>query len=165
MSGSSRAKWCRAIYLSVGPGAEPASDFTIGKIRVDTDTAGATIVATTVTNTGGRALDLAGELSLSDGPALDTGPFRTPRSTTLGIGESTELTIPLDDRIPGGTWKATLTLASGQVEHTRTQQITLPGDAPPADDGGFPLLPVLLAGGASIAVGAAAIALLRRRAR
>lgn len=56
------------VYLSVGPGGEPASDITIRSFTAERDAAGTPVVQLTVRNTGGRALDLTGELTLSDGP-------------------------------------------------------------------------------------------------
>jgi hypothetical protein len=148
------------IYLSVGPGGEPASAFTISRMQTTRDDEGRITVTATIRNTGKRALDLAGELTLHDGPAgLDARPFRAVQSTTLAIGASTELMIPLDERIPSGPWEATLTLTSGRTERTRTDRVVLPGDT---DTNGGPSAPWPL--GAALLVAAAAVHLRRRLA-
>lgn len=56
------------IYLSVGPGGEPPSDFEITDLTAQRDDEGRPSIIAQVHNTGGRALDLRGELRLTDGP-------------------------------------------------------------------------------------------------
>src|SRR5213076_2151068 len=77
------------VYLSVGEGEEPVSDFTIDALTARRDEDSVPIVETTVTNTGGRAIDLAGSLSLANGPgSLNAGPFDVQIGTTLAPGDS-----------------------------------------------------------------------------
>jgi hypothetical protein len=116
------------VYLSVGPGGPPAADFVIESITTERSTTGIPIVMATVRNTGGRALDLSGALTLRNGPGgLRAGPFPARLGITLGIGESDLVTIELDPRIPSGPWEAELTLASGLDERTSRNVITFPG--------------------------------------
>ena len=101
------------VYLSVGPGGEPPSDFKITELRASRSD-GAPEVTAIVRNTGGRALDLSGKLVLDDGPgALRAGPFPATLGTTLGIGATDAVSVKLDKAIPPGPWKAKLTLESG----------------------------------------------------
>jgi hypothetical protein len=115
------------VYLDIGPGGEPPSDFEITSLTPGRMPDGEPEVLAQVRNTGQRALDMTGTLSLSDGPAsLSAGPFPARLGTTLGIGDSEAVTVPLDQRIPDGPWKVRLTLASGMVEHTVTATLTFP---------------------------------------
>lgn len=115
------------VYLDIGPGGEPPSDFEITSLTPGRMPDGEPEVLAQVRNTGQRALDMSGTLSLSDGPAsLSAGPFPARLGTTLGIGDSEAVTVPLDQRIPNGPWNVRLTLASGMVEHTVTATLTFP---------------------------------------
>lgn len=115
------------IYLSVGPGGEPASDFEITALRAQRTDAGAPQVAATVRNTGGRAIDLSGSLRLSDGPGgLSAGPFNAELGRTLGIGESEPVLIDLDKAIPNGPWTARLVMKAGLLEKDAEAKLTFP---------------------------------------
>jgi hypothetical protein len=117
------------MYLSVGPGGEPASDFTVSTLTPERDDHGAPAVTAHVTNTGGRALDLAGQLDLSDGPGgLRAGPFDAD-VRTVGIGKTGDVRIPLDKALPAGPWKGRLVMRSGRVEHAVEATFTFPAAA------------------------------------
>jgi hypothetical protein len=121
------------VYLSVGPGGEPASDFVVDSLTAARDAKGRPMVLARVRNTGGRALDLSGSLRLSKGPgALSAGPFPATLGTTLGIGQSGPVAVPLDKALPAGPWLATLDLRSGELERKVEGTITFP-DAPSAE--------------------------------
>ena len=118
------------IYLSVGEGREPASDFEIRSLTARRDRDGRKQVTAQVRNTGGRALDMSGELELKDGPGgLSAGPFDARLGTTLGIGLTGDVTVDLDEAIPDGPWLARLTLQSGELERTAEATITFPREA------------------------------------
>jgi hypothetical protein len=123
------------IYLSVGPGAEPASNFAIDTFTAQRNSDGTPVVKAQVHNTGGRALDLSGELRLSDGPGgLSGGPFPAKLGTTLAIGEAAPVSVVLDKQLPNGPWQASLTLKSGLLERSASAKITFPnaGSSGPA---------------------------------
>jgi hypothetical protein len=102
------------VYLSVGPGGAPASAFSIESFTAERDASGTPLIEANVRNTGGRALDLRGTLTLTDGPAgLTAGPFPVSLGTTLAIGDVEPVTIGLDKQLPAGPWEAHLTLTSG----------------------------------------------------
>ena len=114
------------VYLSVGPGGEPASDFEIDSLTPGRNAKGRPFVQAQVTNTGGRALDLEGTLRLTDGPGgLSAGPFELS-SGTLAPGDSEKLPVVLDKRTPAGPWKARLVMSSGLLEKRATAEITFP---------------------------------------
>lgn len=118
------------MYLSVGEGEEPASDFEIESLTAARTDDGAPVVQALVRNTGGRALDMSGELSLSDGPGgLSAGPFPAELGSTLGIGASEPVEVRLSPELPDGPWKATITLRSGTLERSAEATITFPDEA------------------------------------
>ncbi|MGB8651176.1 MAG: hypothetical protein WCD35_11000, partial [Mycobacteriales bacterium] len=115
------------VYLSVGPGGEPASDFVINSLTAARDRTGRPYVLAQVHNTGGRALDLSGTLRLTDGPGgLSAGPFDARLGTTLGIGQTEPVTVVLDKALPPGPWLATLDLRSGLLRRRAKATITFP---------------------------------------
>ena len=123
------------IYLSVGNGATPKSDFTVTELQAQRTADGVPSVLAEVQNIGQRALDMSGSLSLSNGPGgLSAGPFPAKLGTTLGIGQTEPVTVVLPQAITGGPWTAKLTLRSDLVSHTVTGAITFPAagkSAPP----------------------------------
>lgn len=115
------------VYLSVGGGAAPATDFTINSITAARDLSGTPYVRALVHNTGGRALDLSGSLDLTSGPGgVRAGPFPAKLGTTLGIGQTEPVTIRLDRNIPSGPWIATVTLTSDQITREAKGTISFP---------------------------------------
>jgi hypothetical protein len=115
------------VYLSVGPGGEPPTDFVVQSLTAERDKEGRPVVEATVENTGGRALDLSGELRLAEGPGgLSAGPFEVKLGTTLAIGAREPVSVALDKALPAGPWKATITLRSSITERTASGVITFP---------------------------------------
>ncbi|WP_108668200.1 hypothetical protein [Euzebya rosea] len=115
------------VYLSVGPGGAPPIDFEIVSILPARDDDGRPGLDTLVRNTGGRAIDLSGELQLADGPGGTTaGPFDVALGTTLPPGEEGTVTARLGAALPDGPWRADMTLRSGLVERMATARLTFP---------------------------------------
>ncbi|MFI7603680.1 hypothetical protein ACIBTV_00970 [Micromonospora sp. NPDC049366] len=115
------------MYLDVGPGGEPASDFAIGELRPARDPGGEPSISAQVTNTGGRALDLSGQVTLSEGPAGSrAGPFAVTRGTTLAPGESGQVSARLPAELPNGPWKVEVALESGRIKKTASGRIEFP---------------------------------------
>jgi hypothetical protein len=118
------------MYVSVGEGPEPITDFRIDNLVASRDADARPVVAAKVTNTGRRAIDLSGELELTDGPgSLSAGPFPVQLGTTLGPGESARATVTLDADLPDGPWKATVTVTSGEETRKAQATITFPSEA------------------------------------
>jgi hypothetical protein len=114
------------IYLSVGPGGEPPSDFEVDEITGGRDEAGVPTITARLRNTGGRALDVTGELRLVDGPGGTTaGPFPVGR-TPVAVGGERAADILLDPGLPDGPWTVELDLRSGRVERTAAVSLTFP---------------------------------------
>jgi hypothetical protein len=115
------------MYISVGPGGAPASNFTIRSLTAERSRSGQPMVVATVHNTGGRALDMNGTLRLADGPAgLSAGPFPATLGVTLAIGDTEPVTVALDKQIPAGPWDARITLHSGLLARSARATITFP---------------------------------------
>ncbi|MDG9673374.1 hypothetical protein [Micromonospora sp. DH14] len=115
------------IYLDIGPGGEPASDFTTGDMVPARSPQGEPSIAIQVTNTGGRALDITGKASLSEGPAgTRAGPFDTVQGTTLAPGTSGQVTIRFPVELANGPWKAQVNLESGRVKKELAREIEFP---------------------------------------
>jgi hypothetical protein len=116
------------VYLDIGPGGDPPSDFRIAQLTPGRTEDGMPVVKATVNNTGERALDLGGRMWLSDGPGgLNAGPFPAQVGTTLAPGDSAPVMVMLDNRLPDGPWKVKLMLESGRVHHTVTGTLAFPG--------------------------------------
>ncbi|GAA3257118.1 hypothetical protein [Nonomuraea helvata] len=115
------------IYLDVGPGGEPPSAFEILELVPARSAQGEPQLTAHIRNTGERALEITGQLWLSNGPAgLQAGPFAVPPGTSLLPGDTAQVTATLDKQLPDGPWQARLWLRSGRVEHTATGTITFP---------------------------------------
>jgi hypothetical protein len=115
------------VYLYVGPGGAPPSDFLVDSMTASRSSAGLPVVSALVHNTGRRALDLRGELILDHGPGgLSAPPFPVSLGTTLGVGDTEPVAIPLSSAITGGPWRARLTLRSGRLERRAEAQLTFP---------------------------------------
>ncbi|MEW1821575.1 hypothetical protein AB0323_12415 [Arthrobacter sp. NPDC080031] len=115
------------IYLSVGPGGEPASAMRIGSLTGNRDTGGRPTVTAQVSNTGGRALDITGELALTSGPGgLSGGPYATEKAVTLRPGQSGTVILVLAKGLPDGPWTAHLDLSSGTTKASTEATLTFP---------------------------------------
>lgn len=115
------------VYLATGPGNGPPTAFRIDSITANTDSHGNPEVTAQVTNTGGRALDIAGALTLANGPGgISAGPFPITRGTSIAPGTSADTVVVLDPLLPAGPWEATLKVTSGLVTVTATAELTFP---------------------------------------
>ncbi len=129
------------IYLSVGPGGDPPSDFTITSVTAARGVQGAPELHAALRNTGSRALDLRARLRLSEGPGgVTAGPFPSDGTTTLGVGQSGSVTVLLDKRLPRGPWLARISVTSGRLTRTAQARVTFPSTrgaatTVPVDDG------------------------------
>lgn len=115
------------LYVSVGAGAPPAPDFAVQSLTPGRSAAGDPTVTATVRNTGGRALDVKGSLTMTEGPGgLAAGPFPAELDTTLAVGDTRDVTITLDERLPAGPWNAVVELRSGATARQGSATITFP---------------------------------------
>ena len=115
------------IYLSVGPGGAPPSDFTLG-----TPTAGRAhgrpFLRVPVRNFGGRAVNILGLLTLTGGPGgLRAGPLRAKTVVTLAPGQPGQVNYLLSAGLPNGPWQARVKMQSGFVIKTKTYTVNFTG--------------------------------------
>ena len=115
------------IYLDIGPGGEPASDFQIETLTPARTPDGRPQISAQVRNTGGRAVDLNGTLTLANGPgSLNAGPYDLTSVATLAPGEVAPVVVVLDRQLPDGPWHVHLTIVSGFLTRTADAVITFP---------------------------------------
>ena len=135
------------VYLDVGPGGDPASDFSIDSLQATRDGNGVSHVLALVRNTGARALDLHGVLDLTDGPGSQSaGPFPARLGTTIAPHTSEPVDITLSAAVRGGPWTAALSLTSGGLTRQARGALRFPDlsdsragivPAAPAHGGGY----------------------------
>jgi hypothetical protein len=112
------------VYLAVGRGGAPPTNFTITSITAHRSAAGWPSIVAHVDNTGGRAVDLNGTARLTGGPGNSAaGPFRAQQIITLAPGQSGNLTFGPPKNLPNGPWQASITVVSGLTTSTATASI------------------------------------------
>jgi hypothetical protein len=134
------------MYVSVGKGGMPAAEFTVGSLLVGRLANGNPTVGAQVRNTGPAALDISGELSLSDGPGgLSAGPFPITLGTMLAPSHSVIERVALDGEIPKGPWRAELRLSSDGTQRSSIATITFPTGSVAEEHSSIAALPILAA--------------------
>ncbi len=106
------------MYLDVS-GTRQASSFKIDRIvaQRDPQTRRPQVTAR-VRNTGKRAIDVGGTITLSEGPGgLATPPVATDATITIAPGGEQTVTASFDPRLQPGPWLATVKLSSGTVHN------------------------------------------------
>ena len=112
------------IYLAVGQGGAPPTNFTITTITGRRSASGRPSILVHVDNTGGRAVDLNGTARLAGGPGnSNAGPFRAQQIITLSPGQSGNVTFAPLRSLPNGPWQAKVTLVSGLTAATATATV------------------------------------------
>lgn len=115
------------VYLSVGDGTGPTSDFEVGTLTPRRGEDGSPEIVATATNTGGRALDIAGSVTLTDGPAgLSAGPVESTRAQSVAPGQTGQIVFRFDSSLPVGPWNAEVSLRSGLLVREAAAPITFP---------------------------------------
>jgi hypothetical protein len=114
------------LYVAVGRGGAPPSSFDITSVTGRLTHARQPIIIAHVNNTGDRAIDVNGSARLTDGPGgTSSGPFRAQRIVTLAPGQSWNMTFAAPKSLPAGSWRVTVTLASGLTKAKATTTIQL----------------------------------------
>jgi hypothetical protein len=132
------------MYVSVGGGGTPP-EFTVGPLAASRSSGGNPLIVAGVHNTGQAALDITGELTLSDGPGgVSAGPFPVELGTLLAPGHSATERVQLPRQLPRGPWRAALTLSSDGAQRNSVATITFPG--PPQVAGGRTLAAPVIVG-------------------
>jgi hypothetical protein len=155
------------MYLSVGTGGAPPSNFTIGSLRAEHSATGESLLVSTVHNSGHGTLDLSGDLTLSHGPdGLRAGPITAALGAVLAPGVSEPVTVGLTPGLPRGPWRVILSLSSGSLQRSADATITFPPNVVAVNRSttGFPILFLLIAAlFFLVLLGALALVTFRRR--
>lgn len=115
------------VYLSVGGNNPPLPKFTVDTMTAARDRDGRAVVQAQVHNTGGRALDLAGSMKMSQvSGSLSAGPYEVQLGTTLAPGQSQPVRVVVTDQVEDGPWDVSLSLKSGLLKETYKARITFP---------------------------------------
>jgi hypothetical protein len=112
------------VYLAVGRGGAPPTNFTIASVTGHRLASGRPSILVHVQNTGGRAIDVNGTARLADGPGnTGAGPFRAQRIISLAPGQSGTMTFAPPESLPDGPWRARVALVSGLTSRTATASV------------------------------------------
>ncbi|MCC3275435.1 hypothetical protein LJ753_06070 [Arthrobacter sp. zg-Y20] len=144
------------VYLSVGAGNGPPAAFTAGSLQPGQNVDGVRRITAEVNNTGGRTIDVQGNLTLSAGPGgLSAGPVSLDSMVTIPPGESAPVTVTLDPELPSGSWHAQLDLKSGLATAQAEADLTFNGTeaVPPAEPGNGPALAAAVAAAVLLVAG------------
>lgn len=115
------------IYLSVGAAAEPPTNFRLDTFTPSLGPDGRARITIAACNDGGRAVDLEGDVNLSEGPGgTSAGPFPSQGATTFAPGECGQIPVDLAAGLPRGPWKARVKLHSGAVVRESEAPVTFP---------------------------------------
>ena len=118
------------VYLSVGAGGLAPNDFHIESLQATRGPDGRARVRAQVRNTGPRALEVSGELSLTQQDTrITAGPFPAELGTTLAPGDSEPVTVDLPAAVTGGPWQTVLTLHSGTLQRRAKATLVFPAGA------------------------------------
>ncbi|GLY23004.1 hypothetical protein Misp04_27360 [Micromonospora sp. NBRC 101691] len=156
------------IYLDVGPGGEPPTDFRIDGLAAGPGPGEWPVVTARVHNTGQRALDMGGALSLSrESGTAKLGPFVVTTGVTILPGQSGQVSAEVTEPLAPGRWTARLVLTSGTVEREVEGTLTfpVPVEATAVEPAGRTGLALPVVVGAVLAVAGTLLAwhLIRRR--
>ncbi|MDP9303193.1 MAG: peptidase [Actinomycetota bacterium] len=115
------------MYVSIGPGGAPPSNFEIGVPIARRSASGQPLVVARIHNSGQRTIDISGSLTLSNGPGgVRAGPFAVKLGAPLGPGSSKSVTVWLDKRLPRGPWRAQLRLQGRSIHRVAVATLTFP---------------------------------------
>ena len=115
------------MYLSVGPGGAPPSDFVIGSLIAKRSASGQPLVIAKVHNSGKRTIAISGNLTLSNGPGgVRAGPFPVNLVVPLAPGSTRAVTVRLDKQLPRGPWRAQIRLKSRSIQRVAVATMTFP---------------------------------------
>jgi hypothetical protein len=115
------------MYVSIGPGGAPPSNFVIGKISAKRSASGQPLVVARIHNSGPRTIAISGNLTLSNGPGgVRAGPFPVTLALPLAPGSSKSVTVRFDKQLPRGPWRAQLRLKGRSIVRVAVATITFP---------------------------------------
>ncbi|MFE3492832.1 hypothetical protein ACFXOM_21170 [Streptomyces sp. NPDC059169] len=115
------------IYLSVGGNNPPQPKFTVDSMTAARDDRGRAVIRAKVHNTGGRALDFSGSMTMKRvSGSLSAGPYPVQLGTSLAPGQSESVRVIVTDQVEDGPWDVSLRLKSGLLEDGYSARVTFP---------------------------------------
>lgn len=116
------------MYVTVGGDNGPSADFTVTDLVPQRRSDGIATVLATVTNTGGRAIELTGTLRLTDGPDGRFTDTLSAQPTTLAPHATGTVlfVVPGSASLSAGPWTARTRLRNGYFTHDLNSQVTFP---------------------------------------
>lgn len=115
------------MYLSVGSGGAPPSNFVIGSLTAKRSASGQPLVIAKIHNSGKRTIAISGNLTLSNGPGgVRAGPFPVKLAVPLAPGSTRAVTVRLDKQLPRGPWRAQMRLKGRLIQRVAVTTITFP---------------------------------------
>jgi hypothetical protein len=115
------------MYVSVGPGGAPPTNFVIVSLAARRSASGQPLVVAKIQNKGRRTIAIVGSLTLSGGPGgVRAGPFPVKLGVPLGPGGSKSAGVLLDKRLPRGPWRARMQLRARLMQRVAVATITFP---------------------------------------
>ena len=109
------------MYLSVGTGGAPPSNFVIGPLLAKRS------ASAKIHNSGKRAIAISGNLTLSNGPGgVRAGPFPVKLVVPLAPGSTRAVTVRLDKQLPRGPWRAQMRLKGRLIQRVAVTTIPFP---------------------------------------
>jgi hypothetical protein len=115
------------MYLSVGAGGAPPSNFVIASLTARRSASGQPLVVARVHNSGQRTIAISGNLTLSKGPGgVRAGPFAVKLVVPLAPGSTRAVTVRLDKQLPRGPWRAQMRLKSRLIQRVAVATIVFP---------------------------------------
>ena len=115
------------MYVSVGSGGAPPSNFVIGLLTAKRSASGQPLVVAKIRNSGKRTIAISGKLTLSNGPGgVRAGPFPVKLVVPLAPGSTRAVTVRLDKQLPRGPWRAQMRLKGRLIQRVAVATITFP---------------------------------------
>jgi len=139
------------MYVSIGGDNPPPTSFVVDTLTASRSADGNAVVSAQLHNTGGRAIDASGSLTLtSTTGSINAGPYDATLGTTIAPGDTEPVTIEITDDVAAGPWLARIEVTSGTLTEVFEAEVTFPdsgvGEAVPVDNEGMPIWLLVLSG-------------------
>jgi len=139
------------MYVSIGGDNPPPTSFVVDTLTASRNDDGTAVLSAQLHNTGGRAIDASGSLTLtSTSGSLSAGPYAATLGTTIAPGDTEPVTVEITDDVAAGPWVARIEVTSGTHTESFEAEVTFPesgvGEAVPVEDDEIPIWALVLSG-------------------
>jgi len=139
------------MYVSVGGDNPPPTSFVVDTLTASRNADGTAVVSAQLHNTGGRAIDASGSLTLtSTTGSINAGPYAATLGTTIAPGDTEPVTIEITDDVAAGPWLARIDVTSGTRTESFEAEVIFPdagvGEAVPVEQNEMPIWLLVLSG-------------------